>query len=90
MNSRGVQAIIVAIGTVVALMIVMFPDWNAVHHSNSALTTPLGHAWMLSPPLPKGLDSIRVELGSYWRILAISVIAVSVLLCLALEQPRRK
>jgi hypothetical protein len=55
------QYIIAVFGAVVALALILFPEWNAAHPTDG-LTMGLGHAWILSPPAPPhGLGGMRVE-----------------------------
>jgi hypothetical protein len=55
------QYIIAVCGAVVALALILFPEWNAVHPKDG-LTMGLGHAWILSPPArPDGFGGMRVE-----------------------------
>jgi hypothetical protein len=69
------QYIIAACVAVVALALILFPDWNAV--SAQGLTMGLGHAWILSPPVPPhDFSGMRVEPSwSYNIFIAFVVLA---------------
>jgi hypothetical protein len=55
------QYFIAVCGAVVALTLILFPEWNAVF-PREGLTIGLGHAWILSPPAPPlGQGGMRVE-----------------------------
>jgi len=70
------RAIIVTLGVVPAALIILFPEWYAVHPSDPTLTVPIGHAWILSPQQPPK-DNMRVERGSLSYLLALLVLVAT-------------
>jgi hypothetical protein len=67
------------LGAIIALALVLFPDWNGVHPGDD-LTTPLGHAWFLSaPPPPEHFDGLRVERDwteNIWIAIGILIVGI--------------
>jgi hypothetical protein len=58
---RRNRPIILIGGAILALLLVLFPQWNAVDPTTT-LVPPLGRAWITSPPPPpKGYKTLRVE-----------------------------
>ncbi len=52
---------IAGLGAIIALALILFPEWNAVHPGED-LTIPLGHGWISSPPPPpEHLSGLRLE-----------------------------
>jgi hypothetical protein len=82
MNVRRNQYITGAIGGIVALALILIPNWYAVHPTDAALTRPIGFEWIWSPPAPPiGFESMRVEHGSMGFIFAGIVILMTIAAC---------
>ena len=78
MNVRNIQCVTIVIGGMVALALILFPNWYAVHPTDAALTYPIGNAWIWSPPAPpNGFENMRVEHGSVGFLLAGIVILIT-------------
>jgi hypothetical protein len=61
MNLRQKRCVIGAICAIIALALVLFPGWTAIHPPDD-LTLWIGHAWIFSPPLlPEHFDGMSVE-----------------------------
>jgi hypothetical protein len=82
MNVRRDQYITGAIGGLVALALILFPNWYAVHPTDAALTRPIGIAWIWSPPAPpSGFETMQVEHSSMGFIFAGIVILITIAAC---------
>ena len=74
---RRNRPIILIGGAILALLLVLFPQWNAVDPTTT-LVTPLGRAWITSPPPPpKGYKTLRVERSSLDYILPLLVLVAA-------------
>jgi fumarate reductase subunit D len=90
MNVRRSQCVTAAIGGIVALALILFPSWYAVHPKESALTYPIGIAWIWSPPAPpNGLETMRVEHGNTGFIFGGIVILITVAACWLQDRKKR-
>ena len=68
------RAIIITLGAILAALIVLFPEWKAVHPSDPTLTVSVGHAWILSPPPPpKGYERVEHSNLGYGMALIVLI-----------------
>ena len=75
--SRG-QRGIAFLGAVIALSLILFPEWHAVHPTDPALSTSLGMAWVGAPPEPpRGFEQVNVVQSSQGAIGAVIVLLVT-------------
>jgi hypothetical protein len=90
MNVRRNQYIIGAIGGIVALALILFPNWYAIHPTDAALIRLIGIAWIWSPPAPpSGFETMQVEHGNMGLIIAGIVILITVAACSLLPRLSR-
>ena len=74
-RSAGLRRAVLVIVAIVVLVLVLFPDWYAIHPTDPTLNMLIGHAWIGSPPSPpKGFEAMTVQKGNGWII--FSVVAV--------------
>jgi hypothetical protein len=55
---------VLAGAAVVIGLLILYPDWVAIHPNDSALTNPAGYAWLTSPPA--GFELMHVQKGTEW------------------------
>ena len=80
---NGGQRAIAFLGAVIALSLILFPEWHAVHPTNPALSTSLGMAWAGSPPeAPLGFEQVNVVQSSLGAVGAVIVLLVTGVLML--------
>jgi hypothetical protein len=74
---RG-QASIAVLGALIALSLIMFPEWQVVHPTNPPQTETLGIAWVGSPPTPpRGFEQKDVMQTPHSDIGAVIVLLVT-------------
>ena len=80
--NRGQKGIAV-LGAVIALSMILFPEWHAVHPTNPAQSVSLGMAWVGSPPEPPlGFEQGNVVQSSLGAVGAVIVLLVTGILML--------
>jgi hypothetical protein len=89
MNRR--QTIIAAACATVIVLIVLFPDWEAVQSSEGMLNLPLGNAWLFYPPIPpQDFTTLKVERGTDWVFIEVVVVIISGILYWLCGDPKRR
>jgi hypothetical protein len=69
------QGIIAAVGALALVILLLFPEWYAVHPVDAALNIPLGFSWILSPPsAPEHFGNMAVE-RSHLIFILVAVVA---------------
>jgi hypothetical protein len=78
MSGRHELYVIAGLGAIIALALILFPEWDGVHPGDG-LSMPLGHAWISSPPLPpEHFTGLRVERSWSENIfIALGVLAIA-------------
>jgi hypothetical protein len=86
MKLTSAQWVVIAAGTALVIVLVLFPEWRAVHPGDANLSRSLGFGWILSPlPPPESFPNMRVERTSFTLLLAVIVAVASLAVCLALS-----
>jgi hypothetical protein len=80
--NRG-QKGIAFLGAIIALSMILFPEWHAVHPTEPTRSVSLGMAWVGSPPEPPlGFEQGNVVQSSLGAVGAVIVLLVTGILML--------
>jgi hypothetical protein len=87
-DNRRIQFATGALGAIVALALILFPDWHGVYPSHPEFIYEIGFAWIGSPPPPPpiGFASMRVEHDGSGFIWAGTIILVTIAACWFLDE----